>query len=138
MIYIKYLGVSMKISVEEFMRQEAGAGKKSRLDPYEHEILTLKSNGYSYEQIIKFLSQNDIEISKTALHHFVKSRNADKPAAVSEIRNQPANDSVQTENRQTDTVAPAVPSKKQTEPEKTRPIIGKFDLNREINVEELM
>ena len=31
----------MKISVEEFMRQETGAGKKSRLDPYEHEILTL-------------------------------------------------------------------------------------------------
>ena len=70
----------MKISVEEFMRQEQGLGKKSRLEPYEDAILTLKSSGYSYEQIMKFLSQNDIEISNTALYHFVKSRSSDKKA----------------------------------------------------------
>lgn len=128
----------MKISVEEFMKQEQGCGKKSRLEPYKEAIMTLKSNGYSYEQIIKFLLQNDIEISKTALHNFVKSRSADKKSTVtrpkpSEKTQSPMKKETSAENsRQIQPEQPA--NSENTE----RPIIGKFDLNRKINVEELM
>lgn len=124
--------------LDDFVKNNVPSGKKSKLDAFAGEIFTLKNLGYSEKDILKFLlEKKGMTVSQPTLNRFIRSH-ADKPAAVSEIRNQPADDSVQTENRQTDTVAPAVPSKKQTEPEKTRPIIGKFDLNREINVEELM
>lgn len=124
--------------LDDFVKNNAPSGKKSKLDAFAGEIFTLKNLGYSEKDILKFLlEKKGMTVSQPTLNRFIRSH-ADKPAAVSEIRNQPADDSVQTENGQTDTVAPAIPSKKQTEPEKTRPIIGKFDLNREINVEELM
>jgi hypothetical protein len=124
----------MKISVEEFMRQEAGAGKKSRLDPYEHEILTLKSNGYSYEQIIKFLSQNDIEISKTALHHFVKSRNADKKTASTHIPSSEGTQNITGKKISRQPSEAGSPVTKKT----GSGVIGKFVIDRDKNVEELM
>lgn len=64
----------MTVSAHEFMNTQHKSGKQSRLDPFKEEILLLKSNGYTLEQIMTFLAQNDVTISKTALHHFIKTR----------------------------------------------------------------
>ena len=64
----------MALSVNEFMNMQNKSGKQSRLEPFKDEILLLKSNGYTLEKIMDFLSQNEIRISKTALHHFIKTR----------------------------------------------------------------
>ena len=64
----------MALSVNEFMNMQNKSGKQSRLEPFKNEILLLKSKGYTLEQIMDFLYQNEIRISKTALHHFIKTR----------------------------------------------------------------
>lgn len=128
----------MKISVEEFMKQEQGSGKRSRLEPYKEAIMTLKSNGYSYEQIIKFLLQNDIEISKTALHNFVKSRSADKKATVTHPKLSEKTQSPMKKTTSTDNSRQIRSEPKAETQNIQRPIIGKFDLTSETDVNELM
>lgn len=70
----------MKYSVEKFMQEEpSSAGRRSRLAPFKNEILLLKDKGYTLDQILKFLSYNDVAVSKTELHRFIKSRSGIKP-----------------------------------------------------------
>lgn len=68
----------MKQSAHDFMSQQKQAGKHSRLEPLKNDILLLHFNGYTLAQIIEFLSNNDVRISKTALHYFIKTRAKEK------------------------------------------------------------
>ncbi|PSJ81198.1 hypothetical protein [Neisseria iguanae] len=62
------------VSLAEFMEQEKGLSRTSRLEPWHDEILTLKRNGYTQAQILKFLSLNGVQISQTALNAFIRNR----------------------------------------------------------------
>ena len=125
-----------KISATEFMATRKQAGKNSKLEPYRDDILLLKKEGYTQQQIMDFLKLNGVSIGMTTLNWFIRSR-AGQTAPVSETRPLPVG--VQTENRQAAAVVPKVQPEKQTEPEKAEhPIIGKFDLSRKIDTDELM
>ena len=125
-----------KISATEFMETHKQAGKNSKLEPYRDDILLLKKEGYTQQQIIDFLKLNGVSVGMTTLNWFIRSR-AGQTAPVSETRPLPVG--VQTENRQAAAVVPKVQPEKQTEPEKAEhPIIGKFDLSRKIDTDELM
>ncbi|EGZ47902.1 hypothetical protein [Neisseria wadsworthii] len=64
----------MKLSAKDFMSQQQRATKNSKLEPLKNDILLLHSSGYTLAQILNFLSLNNVQISKTALHHFIKTR----------------------------------------------------------------
>ncbi|MFC3875533.1 hypothetical protein [Neisseria musculi] len=64
----------MKLSAKDFMSRQQQAAKNSKLEPLKNDILLLHSSGYTLAQILNFLSLNNVRISKTALHHFIKTR----------------------------------------------------------------
>ena len=68
----------------EFMEQEARGRRVSKLAPFEEDILLLKQNGYTQEQILKYLKQNGVEAGKTTLNWFIKTRSK------SEIQTKPS------------------------------------------------
>lgn len=125
--------------LEDFVKNNAPSGKKSKLDAFAGEIFTLKNLGYSEKDILRFLfEKKGMTVSQPTLNRFIRSHTG-KTVASPEINHQSINDSAQVKNRQASTVTQTVPDRKQTNSEiSERPIIGKFDLNREINVEELM
>ena len=119
------------------MKNKPPTGKKSKLAAIAAENLTLKDLGYSEKDILRFLlEKKEMAVSQPTLNRFIRSR-AGQTALVSETRPLPVG--VQTENRQAAAVVPKVQPEKQTEPEKAEhPIIGKFDLSRKIDTDELM
>lgn len=125
--------------LEDFVKNNAPSGKKSKLDAFAGEIFTLKNLGYSEKDILRFLlEKKGIKVSQPTLNRFIRSQ-IGKTIITSETNHQPINDSVQVRNRQVSTVTPTVPAPQKTNSEKSqRPIIGKFDLNSEIDVNELM
>ena len=125
--------------LEDFVKNNAPSGKKSKLDAFAGEIFTLKNLGYSEKDILRFLlEKKGIKVSQPTLNRFIRSH-IGKTIITSETNHQPINDSVQVRNRQVSTVTPTVPAPQNTNSEKSqRPIIGKFDLNSEIDVNELM
>lgn len=120
--------------LEDFVKNNAPSGKKSKLDAFAGEIFTLKNLGYSEKDILRFLlEKKGMTVSQPTLNRFIRSHTG-KTVVSSEINHQPINDSVQVS-----TVTPTVPAPQKTNSETSqRPIIGKFDLNREIDVDELM
>ena len=125
--------------LDDFVKNNAPSGKKSKLDAFAGEIFTLKNLGYSEKDILRFLlEKKGIKVSQPTLNRFIRSH-IGKTIITSETNHQPINDSVQVRNRQVSTVTPTVPAPQKTNSEKSqRPIIGKFDLNSEIDVNELM
>ncbi len=125
--------------LEDFVKNNAPSGKKSKLDAFAGEIFTLKNLGYSEKDILRFLlEKKGIKVSQPTLNRFIRSQ-IGKTIITSETNHQPINDSVQVRNRQVSTVTPTVPAPQKTNSEKSqRPIIGKFDPNSEIDVNELM
>ncbi|WP_146736483.1 hypothetical protein [Neisseria sicca] len=125
--------------LEDFVKNNAPSGKKSKLDAFAGEIFTLKNLGYSEKDILRFLlEKKGIKVSQPTLNRFIRSQ-IGKTIITSETNHQPINDSVQVRNRQVSTVTPTVPVPQKTNSEKSqRPIIGKFDPNSEIDVNELM
>ena len=125
--------------LEDFVKNNAPSGKKSKLDAFAGEIFTLKNLGYSEKDILRFLlEKKGIKVSQPTLNRFIRSH-IGKTIITSETNHQPINDSVQVRHRQVSTVTPTVPAPQKTNSEKSqRPIIGKFDLNSEIDVDELM
>lgn len=65
----------MKMSLDEFLAKNKPAGK-SKLDKFIHEIFELKNKGYTLDQMLSFLSMNDVGVSKSTLHHFIKTRSS--------------------------------------------------------------
>ena len=125
--------------LDDFVKNNAPSGKKSKLDAFAGEIFTLKNLGYSEKDILRFLlEKKGIKVSQPTLNRFIRSH-IGKTIITSETNHQPINDSVQVRNRQVSTVTPTVPAPQKTNSKKSqRPIIGKFDLNSEIDVNELM
>lgn len=125
--------------LEDFVKNNAPSGKKSKLDAFAGEIFKLKNLGYSEKDILRFLlEKKGIKVSQPTLNRFIRSH-IGKTIITSETNHQPINDSVQVRNRQVSTVTPTVPAPQKTNSEKSqRPIIGKFNLNSEIDVNELM
>ena len=109
-----------KISAAEFMATHKQAGKNSKLEPYRDDILLLKKEGYTQQQIMDFLNW------------FIRSR-AGKTSAVAETRDRVVDNPVQAESRRA--VVRPVLSEKQPEEQS---VIGRFNLNGEINAQELM
>ena len=125
--------------LEDFVKNNAPSGKKSKLDAFAGEIFTLKNLGYSEKDILRFLlEKKGIKVRQPTLNRFIRSQ-IGKTIITSETNHQPTTDSVQVRNRQVSTVTPTVPAPQKTNSEKSqRPIIGKFDPNSEIDVNELM
>ena len=125
--------------LEDFVKNNAPSGKKSKLDAFAGEIFTLKNLGYSEKDILRFLlEKKGMTVSQPTLNRFIRSHTG-KIVVSSEINHQPINDSGQVRNRKVSTVTPTDPAPKKTNSEiSQRPIIGKFDLDREIDVNELM
>lgn len=46
----------------------------SLLDPYQSEIETLRSAGYTLARIREFLKTQNVTVSRTAVHQFLKSK----------------------------------------------------------------
>ena len=63
-----------KISALAFMEQQQQAGKKSKLEPFRDDILLLKSQGYTQQQILAFLKLNGVSVGMTTLNWFIRSR----------------------------------------------------------------
>lgn len=64
------------VSVEEFMAQNhQKKGRVSKLTPFKDDILLLKNNGYSQEQILDYLRQNGLVVGTTTLNSFIKKNN---------------------------------------------------------------
>lgn len=125
--------------LEDFVKNNAPSGKKSKLDAFAGEIFTLKNLGYSEKDILRFLlEKKGMTVSQPTLNRFIRSHTG-KTVASPEINHHSINDSVQVGNRQTSTVTQTDPAQKQTNSEiSERPIIDKFDLTRKIDVNELM
>ncbi len=67
-----------KISAQEFMKKENQTGRKSKLDPFQDDILLLKTHGYTQQQILDFLKMNDVVVGMTTLNWFIRSRSDKK------------------------------------------------------------
>ena len=65
------------ITADKFMAQHKAKGKVSRLNQFEKDILQLRNNGYTLDQIIEFLNLNHIKISRSALYSFIRIKNLD-------------------------------------------------------------
>lgn len=63
-----------KISAAEFIQAHQKKGRSSKLEPYREDILLLKSQGYTQQQILDFLKMNGITVGMTTLNWFIRSR----------------------------------------------------------------
>lgn len=60
------------MDINDFKKQEAPAQRRSRLLPYIREIAALRDEGYTNEQIGKWLKANGVTISSEGVRYFVK------------------------------------------------------------------
>lgn len=58
------------ISLEDFMASEKPK-RKSKLDPFKKDILTLKNEGYSEASIVKYLAMNGVSVTQRAVNKFI-------------------------------------------------------------------
>ncbi len=73
------------ISAEEFMQQRQGRKRVSKLEPFKADILKLKNNGFTQEQILEFLALNHVQVGLTTLNSFIRSRANQRPEHVFEV-----------------------------------------------------
>ena len=93
-------GTKLKVSAVEFMEQETGAGRVSKLEPFKDDIILLRNNGYTQKQIVVFLAMNGVEVSQKTVSLFLakhdreghQPKETDKAPATSEKRTVLAND----------------------------------------------
>lgn len=93
-------GANLKVSAVEFMEQETGAGRVSKLEPFKDDIILLRNNGYTQKQIVVFLAMNGVEVSQKTVSLFLarhdreghQPKETDKAPAASEKRTVLAND----------------------------------------------
>jgi hypothetical protein len=63
--------LAVTVPAAEFMREELPEGA-TVLKPFRKEVQRLLSNGYSAEQIEKYLAANKVQVSHDTLHAFLK------------------------------------------------------------------
>ena len=62
------------MNIEEFERQVAPMGKRSKLDPFLQDIMQLKQKGYAVWQIVVFLKENGVTITPEGVRRFIANR----------------------------------------------------------------
>lgn len=60
------------MDIDEFLKTEPPGMRRSRLLPYAREIAVLKAEGYTNEQVGKWLAANGVQISTEGVRYFVK------------------------------------------------------------------
>ena len=60
----------MKVSVDEFISRHKPRGKRSVLQPFADDIEKLVGQAYSLDQIVEWLGQNGITITRAAVFQF--------------------------------------------------------------------
>ena len=66
------------ITLEEFMASEKPK-RRSKLEPFKSDILTLKNEGYSEASIVKYLALNGVPVSQRAVNQFIHNNSEEKP-----------------------------------------------------------
>lgn len=74
------------MDVEEYFAGVEPKGKRSRLEPYWPAIQKARSNGYTLDQIVGFLQNNSVEITRSGLFAFIK-RKETKGGATGNVSN---------------------------------------------------
>lgn len=80
-----------KITATEFMQQNS-IPKRSKLTPFQDDIILLKKNGYTDAQVLEFLAMNGVRVAQSTLNEFVrrKTRNQTiQPATTNISQTQP-------------------------------------------------
>lgn len=62
------------MDVEEYFAGVEPKGKRSRLEPYWPAIQKARANGYTLDQIVGFLQNNSVEITRSGLFAFIKRK----------------------------------------------------------------
>ncbi|HEZ7194305.1 hypothetical protein [Kingella negevensis] len=62
-----------KITATEFMQQNT-IPKRSKLTPFQDDILLLKQNGYTDSQVLEFLAMNGVRVAQSTLNEFIKRK----------------------------------------------------------------
>lgn len=63
-----------KVSAADFMQAVKPEGDIA-LEPFRRELVQLRKNGYTAEQLLRYLLENGIDISETALDQFLNKAN---------------------------------------------------------------
>ena len=64
----------MNIKIDEFKKNHLPSQKKSKLMPFFEDIKSLKESGYSLDKICEYLQLNDVSVSRSGLHQYIKRR----------------------------------------------------------------
>lgn len=72
-----------RMDITEFEKMMQPLAKKSKLDPFDSDIMTLKQKGYAHWQIAEFLKLNGVAISREGVRKFIASREAKSPTKTS-------------------------------------------------------
>ena len=79
------------VSLEEFMASEKPR-RRSKLDPFTEDILTLKKNGYSESAIVRYLKLNGTTVSRRTVNQFILNNKSEEKIVPEKIKaddNQP-------------------------------------------------
>jgi len=67
----RFLGKAEKLRIDEFMAREKPKSA-TLLEPFAQDMRTLRDKGYTMQQIVAYLSENDIETTTTIVRKFLK------------------------------------------------------------------
>lgn len=68
--------MSAVLSVLEFTSKVPPARRASCMDPHKDDLLTLKRGGYSLAQMKDFLHRNGVQVTRAAIHAYLKSEDS--------------------------------------------------------------
>ena len=68
----RFIEKADKVRLESFMEREKPKLPKMELDSFKLEIQTLHDKGYTVEQIITFLAENNVTVSTATIRNFLK------------------------------------------------------------------
>ena len=68
----RFIEKADKVRLESFMEREKPKLPKMELDSFKLEIQTLHDKGYTVEQIITFLTENNVTVSTATIRNFLK------------------------------------------------------------------
>jgi len=60
----------LRVSVDEFLARESPTGRRSILAPFADDVERLVKHGYSLDQVAKWLGQNGVNVTPSAISQF--------------------------------------------------------------------
>ena len=70
---------SPRMDINDFKKHEPPGARRSRMEPFHGDIVSLKAEGYTDAQIAKWLATNGLDVSREAVRQFIK-RHGGKPS----------------------------------------------------------